>query len=297
MLDNKTFPTVLALGYFDSVHLGHQKVIKSAKILAEELCAKLIVVSFSGNLRAVLFGEREKVVYTESERERFYRELGADGVFFAPSTKEFLGMEKKEFLNFLNQKFQVKAYVCGADYRFGKMGEGTTETIKEYASSNNQTLKVLPLENSGGEKISSTKIKKLLSVGDVESANALLGREYSVSGVVFEDRKVGRKIGFPTTNIRLEFEKERLPDGVYLGGVEFDNKRYKAIVNYGARPTYDLENKLVEAHIIDFSGDLYGKEIKVSFTSFMRGIKKFNSESELTEQLKKDLQMAEEKSL
>ena len=108
MLDNKTYPTVVALGYFDSVHLGHQKVINSAKKLAEELCAKLIVVSFSGNLRAVLFGEREKVVYTEIERESFYRELGADGVFFAPPTKEFLGMEKKEFLDFLTKNIKLK---------------------------------------------------------------------------------------------------------------------------------------------------------------------------------------------
>ena len=110
-----------------------------------------------------------------------------------------------------------------------------------------------------------------------------------MSGVVFEDRKVGRKIGFPTTNIRLEFEKERLPDGVYLGGVEFDNKRYKAIVNYGARPTYDLDNKLVEAHIIDFEGNLYGQEITLYFDKYMREIQKFTNIESLKRQLKQDL--------
>lgn len=290
MSDNKSLPTVLALGYFDSVHLGHQKVIRTAKEFADGIGARLVVFSFGGNLRAVLFGENEKVVYTEKERESFYRSFGADDVFFAPITNDFLSLDKLSFLEYVNQKYNVKGYVCGEDYRFGKNGDGTIKDIEQYASENNQYFKALPLENSDGEKISSTKIKKLLSAGDVEGANALLGREYSVSGVVFEDRKVGRKIGFPTTNVRLDNDKERLPDGVYLGGVEFDNKRYRAIVNYGARPTFDLKNKLVEAHIIDFSGDLYGKEIKVYFTSFMRGIRKFDSVEELKEQLEKDLQ-------
>lgn len=289
MLDKKLDTAVLALGYFDSVHQGHQKIIKNAKELATNLSAKLVIVTFGGNLKAVLFGEQEKVVYTDREREKLYYSLGADQVFFAPSTRDFLDKEDKRFLHFLNQKFAVKGYVCGADYRFGKNGLGTAEKVIEYAKENDQIAMVLPLEYEGEEKISSTRIKKLLSMGEVEKANAMLGRNYSVSGTVFEDRKIGTKMGFPTTNVRLDRDKERLPDGVYAGGVEFDNKRYKAIVNYGARPTFNLEDKLVEAHILDFNGNLYGKEIKVFFHSFIRDVMKFSSVKELTEQIKKDL--------
>ncbi|MBQ3116206.1 MAG: riboflavin biosynthesis protein RibF [Clostridia bacterium] len=289
MLDNKKVGTVLALGYFDSVHLGHQKVIKTAEELAKKLSAKLVIVTFGGNLKAVLFGEKEKVVYTDSEREKLYLSLGADQVYFAPITSEFLGMESQEFLKHLNDKFDVKGYVCGQDYRFGKNGTGCAEDVKFYAKENGQEAIIIPLKLCGDKKISSTEIKRLISIGDVKGANAMLGRFYSVSGIVQEDRKIGTKMGFPTTNVRLNRDKERLPDGVYAGGVEFDNKRYKAIVNYGARPTFNLEDKLVEAHILDFNGNLYGKEIKVFFHSFIRDVMKFSSVEQLVKQIGKDL--------
>ncbi len=286
--------TVIALGYFDSVHIGHQRVLNTARRYALERGARLVVFSFGGNLKAVISGNDDKSVYLPSERLLIINDLGADEVFFAPVSKDFLGLECKEFLALINEKYKIVCYVSGEDYRFGRQGLGDTNYLKAYAKENCQEYIVVPTENFEGEKISTTRIKWLLSMGEIKKANKMLGRAYSLTGKVFEDRKVGSKLGFPTVNIRLDKEKFKIKDGVYKGRVVLNNTEYSAIINYGARPTFDLSEKLIEAHIIDFNGNLYGKEIKLNFDVFMREIKKFSSQQELKAQLEKDLQNVRE---
>lgn len=288
MLDNKT-PVVIALGYFDSVHLGHKKVIEQAKKEADLHGAKTVVFTFKGNLRAIISNENEKQVYTLTERETFLYELGVDEIYFAPVNFTFLSMAKLAFLNLLNRKYNIIGYVCGEDYRFGKFGLGDVEYLKKYATGKGQTVTALSMETIFGKRISTTEIKKMLSLGNVSSANLFLGRAYSISGTVFQDRKVGRKLGFPTINIKLDSDKHRLKDGVYSGHVFIDGERYGAVINYGARPTFSLKEKLVETHIIDFDGELYGKRVTVFFDNYLRDIMKFDDEGRLKEQLKKDV--------
>ena len=294
MSDSLNFKAVIALGYFDSVHRGHQKVISTAKNLADKYGAKVVVFTFDGNLRAFLGDGDQKVVYTTEERYALYKSVGADEIFFAPTDSDFLNRDKKDFLDFINEKYQVVGYASGEDYRFGKGGLGTALDIKNYAESKGQQYLAVVLENDLGEKISTTRIKDLLSRGEVDTAKLLMGRAYSVSGEVFKDRKVGRAIGFPTVNIKLDGRKHRLLDGVYIGHLFVNDKRYSAIINYGARPTYDLTEKLIEAHIIGFSGDLYGQTLTVYFDKFLRGIKKFANQEELINQLQCDLEKAGE---
>ena len=294
MLD-KNEKVVIALGYFDSVHLGHKKVIENLKRQADLLDAKTVVFTFKGNLRAILLNENEKQVYNERERESLIFDLGVDEIYFAPANDAFLSMSKLAFLNFINRKYNVVGYVCGEDYRFGKFGKGDVEYLKKYASEHSQTLTVVETENYNKIKISTTNIKKKLSVGDIKGANAFLGRAYSITGKVFKDRMVGRKIGFPTVNIKIEKEKQPLKNGVYAGHLFLDGKFYKVVINYGARPTYSLEEKLIETHIIGFTGELYEKEITVFFDEFLREIKKFNSEDELINQLNIDVELAKGK--
>lgn len=294
MLDNKKISAVLALGYFDSVHLGHQAVISKAKELAEKLNAKTVVVTFDGNLRAILGDGTSKSVFSAKERETFFKDLGADEVFFAPSTKEFLGMKKQEFLDFLNQKYLVRAYVSGEDYKFGKNGSGTVLDLNNYAKNNGQECITLSLLKEGNLRISTTVIKELLSEGNVSKANELLGRAYSVTGTVFADRKVGSTLGFPTVNIEIEKDKHQLKNGVYGGRVTLEKKEYLAIINYGARPTFSLDKKLIEAHFVGFNGMLYGKQITIEFDFFMRDIKRFDSVQELKKQLEIDKETVKE---
>ena len=279
---------VVALGYFDSVHIGHVAVLSKAKQTAEQLRAKTLVFTFDDGLKKILGFSNTDNVYTKSERENIYKSLGMDEVFFAPIDKEFLGLDKKQFLDYLNENFEIVAYVCGEDYRFGKGGQGDVQYLKEYARERSQQVVIAPVVLVSGEKVSSTLVKQLLIDGKIAEANSVLCKKYSVTGVVFEDRKVGRSIGFPTVNIKAEKNKQQLKSGVYAGSVQIDGKDYRAIINYGARPTFNLEEKLIEAHIIDFNGNLYGKQLTLYFDSFMREIKKFESTEQLIYQLKMD---------
>jgi riboflavin kinase/FMN adenylyltransferase len=295
MSDKTNYPVVLALGYFDSVHKGHKKVIDSAKERADKIGAKLVVVTFGGNLKALTSNAKEKVVYTATEREKLYRDLGVDEVYFAPTDKEFLAMSGVEFLDLLNAKYQVDSYFSGEDYRFGKSGVCTVNDLSTYAENKGQGCFIVQLMTFDGEKISTTAVKERLTNGDLKGANYMLGRPYSVTGVVFEDRKVGKTLGFPTVNLKLDKRKHHIKDGVYFGRTEVFGKTYKAIINYGARPTFDLTEKLVEAHLVDFDGELYGMELTLYFDDYMRDIIKFSNAEELKEQLKIDLKIAKEK--
>ncbi len=291
MSDKKT---VIALGYFDSVHKGHRSVMRKAEELAKKYDATPAVFTFGGNLKACLGLEDEKCVYTPKERQKIIKEAGIDEVFFAPVDKDFLALDREEFLDFLNRKYDIVCYVSGEDYRFGRNGLGNKEFLSEYAKARGQDYFVCQTESYGEDKISTTRIKLCLKNGLVKEAGEMLGRCYSVTGKVFEDRKIGRKLGFPTVNIAIESDKFKLLGGVYKGRVIIDGVEYDAIINYGARPTYELNNKLIEAHVIDFNGDLYGKEMTLYFDAFMREIKKFCSEEELKNQLKADLSSVKE---
>ncbi len=288
MLDKKN--VVIALGFFDSVHKGHRAVIATAKKKAEDLGVLTAVFSFAKNLKKAL-GYAETTVYSTQERRSILKGLGVEEILFAPVTKKFLSLSKEKFLDYLNNIYNVKAYVCGTDYTFGKGGLGNVEFLRRYAKSRGQEVVVCEDVFYDGEKISTTRIKKLLTDGKVDIANKLLDRRYSVTGKVFEDRKVGSKLGFPTVNIEIDAEKTCLKDGVYAGGVTINGKSYRSIINYGARPTFDLNKKLVEAHIVDFSGMLYGKQLTVYFNHFMREIIKFQSQDALVLQLKEDLEL------
>ncbi len=290
MSDSFNFPAVMALGYFDCVHKGHKMVIESALSTAKERGAKLVVLTFSGNLRASLSGGEERAVYTLEERVKILKDLGADEVFVAPVNKTFLSMGKLAFLNLINKKYNILGYTCGEDYRFGKGGLGDIEYLKNYANSRAQSVEIIPDVLYNGQKISTTAIKELLKNGDIAGVNQRLSKNYSISGIVFGDRKVGSKLGFPTVNIKPAREKLKLKQGVYAGHITIDGKKYKAMINYGSRPTFGLDESLLEAHVIGFSGELYGRELTVYFDKFLRDIKKFSSKEELKKQLEKDLE-------
>ncbi|MBQ8426608.1 MAG: riboflavin biosynthesis protein RibF [Clostridia bacterium] len=290
MSDKLKKPTVLALGYFDSVHLGHRKVIETAKRYAIEHGATLTVLTFGGNLRAMLSCGDDKVVYLAKEREGLLKQLGVDDIYFAPVDFSFLSMGKLAFLNKINRKYNVICYVCGEDYRFGKFGKGDVNDIKRYAEEKNQHYIITETELYEGKKISTSYIKRLLTMGSIEKANELLVNPYFVTGKVCDGRRVGRDLGFPTLNLNIHKEKHRLRDAVYAGHAYIDGVKYTAIMNYGPRPTFDLNDKIIEAHILDFNGDLYGKEVMLCFDAYIREIQKFSGMEDLKNQLKKDLE-------
>lgn len=295
MLDNKLSPTVIALGFFDSVHSGHKKVIQSAREIADKNGLTLTVFTFLGNVKAVLNKTNDKCVYLPKEREKLLKDLGADQVFFAPVTKEFLSQDRITFLDWLNQEYDIKYYVSGKDYTFGALGQGNVQVLSDYAKEHSQEYVVVDTHTLFNQKVSTSLIKKCLQNGDIVKANALLGRNYSVSGIVEMDRQVGSKMGFPTANVNIDSQKFALKNGVYLGRVKLDGRTYFSIVNYGARPTFNLDKTLIEAHIMGFNGDIYGQNIVIEFLDYIRDIKKFSSLNQLKEQLEKDLEFVKGK--
>lgn len=291
ILDKDRQPVVLALGYFDSVHVGHREVILTAKRVAEQLKSKLVVFTFDGNLRAVIGKDKKSFVFSSKEREKLILSLGVDKVYFAPLTKEFLSLTKREFLNFLNELYNVKCYVSGSDYRFGKGAEGSVEYLREFAKEKKQKVITTPDVMCEGFKVSTTRVKEFLEKGDVKAVNKLLGTRYFVSGKVIHDRGVGRTLGYPTANVKVLKEKQTLRFGVYKGRVIVDGREYLAVINYGNRPTFNNENVVLEGHLIGYSGNLYDKEITFLFDDFIRDVKTFSSKEELIKQLEKDIEI------
>ncbi|MDY6368178.1 MAG: riboflavin biosynthesis protein RibF [Clostridia bacterium] len=284
---------VVALGFFDGVHKGHKQVLSLAKSLAKKLGCTAAAFTFSGNLRGKLSGG--KCILSDAEKLSVLNNFGFTEIISAPITDEFLSKSPEEFLKYVGGVYNVKGYVCGSDYRFGKNGAGDVNFLSEYCKNEGLTLSVTKTLNENGEKISSSKIKTLLASGEIKCANALLGYDYFITGSVFADRKVGGKMGFPTANFKADADKCELKNGVYAGYSFVNGEKYVAIINYGSRPTFNLNDKLIETHLIGFSGNLYGKQITVCFTDFIRDIKKFNGEDDLKAQLVLDKKFAQEK--
>ncbi len=289
MLDKKS--VVIALGFFDSLHIGHREVINTAKKMANELGIEPAVFTFDGNLKSVILNKPEKFVYSVNERKILIKDLGVNEVFFAPVTKEFLSLDKINFLNYINDIYDIKGYVCGEDYTFGEGGLGNINTLKNYAESKGQSVEIVNSVNDNLGRVSTTRIKRLLTDGNIIKANVLLGKNFFILGKVYGDRKVGKELGFPTVNIKTEEGKITLLDGVYSGYTIIDNKIYKCVINCGGRPTFSLYEKVIEAHIIDFSGDLYGKEIAVYFLSRIRDVQKFSSKEMLIKRITEDVNL------
>ncbi len=264
----------MLLGGFDGLHVGHRQLLTRAKASG----LPVGVMTIAG-------GKSTDSLFTFREREDIFRRAGADFLFELPFD-EIKDLSGEEFLGLLVEKFSPKLFVCGEDFRFGAGAKGTPELIKQ---ATRVCVEVFPLVQFDGEKVSSTSVKKLLDSGKVESASALLGEDYFLIGEVVKDRQVGRTLGFPTANVLYPSDKYPLKKGVYETCVEADGKRYKGITNYGARPTFAESTVVAESHLDGFEGDLYGKEIKVSFVRFLREVRKFDTPQALRTQLKEDI--------
>jgi riboflavin kinase/FMN adenylyltransferase len=215
------------------------------------------------------------------EREQIFREAGADFVFELPFS-EIKGLSPQEFVALLEAQFAPKSIVCGEDFRFGAGALGTAESLQALSLAN---VTVLPLIELEGSKVSSSTVKELIALGGLEKANAMLSHPFFLLGKVETGRKIGRTIGFPTANMSYPAGKFLLPLGVYETRVLIDETEYKAITNLGAQPTVGGGQVCVGSFVVDFHGDLYGKQLRVSFVRKIREIKKFDSVEQLKDQL------------
>lgn len=284
--DEYSFPSLLVLGCFDAIHLGHRELFKKAKLQAKINGLDLGVMVFKD-------GKGGKLVYSFEERLAMLEEYNVKFVLAIDYTDDFKKITAVDFLKGIEEKVNVKAYMSGKDFRFGAGAKGKASTLKSFAEDEENGVWYMPIKDVtlGNEKISTTLIKSCLDEGDVKKANALLGESFYVEGEVVKGAGRGSSVlGFPTVNIVYPEYKYEIKKGVYAVKCKVEEREYVGIANFGDRPTFDDGEVTLEAYLSGFDGDLYGKTVKVEFTDYLRDIKKFESAEELKAQLQADLQ-------
>lgn len=277
-------PIVLCLGYFGCMHKGHVKLLQTAKDLAKKRSAKTALFTFSNNHLRVLRKDALSL-YTFRERLDIYASLNVDYIVAGNFDESFRRLTGREFLRMLENNYNLAGVVCGFDHSCGS-DRLDCNGIKDFLS-NFCSVEIVEQISVGDVKISTTLVRNLLSANDVLQANSLLSEPFFIQGQVVEGRGVGKTLGFPTANLRVDDDKF-LPIGVYGGKTVIDGKEYRCIVNIGRTPTFEVDRIITEVHIIGFNGNLYGKTVKISLTKFLREIAKFASADELKKQLQKD---------
>lgn len=272
--------SAICLGNFDGVHLGHKALFDAAKKYE-----KWGVLLFDRNTKG------STILTTQPEKLKILSDLGADYAVIAEFSEEFSHKSPEEFVEFLKEILKVDAVVAGYDYRFGYKAAGDKKDLVRLSEEKGIIAKIVESVKIDGEAVKSTKIREFIKCGDVLCANKMLGYNYTVSGIVETGFKNGTKMGFPTANIAYPLEKLLPADGVYKGKV----LGYDAVVNIGKNPTFEAEKRTVEAHLIGYEGDLYGREIEVEFISRIRDDKKFKNIEALIAQIEKDIKSIKER--
>jgi riboflavin kinase/FMN adenylyltransferase len=282
---------VLALGYFDCVHIGHRQIIKETLAIARSKADSYpAVLTFDDKfLQAV--GRDEKMIYTLEERTIVLNSLGIFDLLVLSSSKNIIQREPVSFLEYLFYKYKISAVVCGSDYKFGKNRKGDVQLLQIFCKQHNVNFKIMETILHNDQKVSSSDIRKLLVEGAIPKANILLSLPYFISGKVVHGNEIGRLIGFPTANICTPKEKLLPAFGVYSGYVIIDKKRFLVAINIGEKPTFSIMHQAptVEAHILSFSRDIYDCFLVIYIVKKIRDIIKFESVQELTQQLKTDM--------
>jgi len=291
--------TAVSIGAYDGIHLGHRTVLRTLCDLARERELSLGVVTFDEHPAAVVRPENAPLLLTDhDQRVELFESVDVDYLYLLQFNQERAQTTDRDFVaDVLVGRMNAKVIVVGENFHFGKGRSGSVESLRTMGEEMGFEVIGLDLFTEGDavEPVSSTAIRRALAGGDVEAANAMLGRTYQVRGHVAEGDKRGRQIGFPTANIAYTAGRAWPAKGVYAAWATLaDGTRHPAAVNIGMRPTFHqhAEQPLLEAHLIDFDGDLYGQELAVDFVSFLRSEQRFSGIDEIAEQLKKDVERA-----
>lgn len=281
--------SVIALGNFDGVHIGHRVLLETMVKEAEKNNIKSSVLIFKEHTKKLISNKKHYLLTSNEKKYKIFEEMGIDIVYEIPFDKSIMTMSPEYFVkDFLINNLNVRGIVVGFDYRFGYKAMGNAELLEKMSVDYNFKLKVLDPVEKDGEKISSTLIRTLITEGKIEEANQLLGYEYTIDGVVIHGKKLGEKMGYPTANIDPDVEYVIPAKGVYDSDIFIDGKKYKAATNIGKNPTIENSGLRVESHILDFSESIYSKRVSLSLLRYLRPELKFKSVEELFQQIALD---------
>ena len=280
--------TIYALGFFDGVHLGHQALLHACRHLAQRTGCVAGAVTFAAHPEALVQGKAPLLINSTQDRGWLLCGHGMMRIVELPFDAALRSMPWRDFLQMLQQEYNAAGFVCGDDFRFGFQGEGNAQSLADYCRENDLPWAVVPAQNCDGVRISSTHIRELLLAGRMEEAVRFLGRPHIFSGTVIQGRQLGRTIGIPTANLALPEGVLCPKHGVYACTAVIEGKQYPAVTNVGTRPTVEGHHVTVESWLLDFEGDLYGKHLMLFFHTFLRPEQKFDSLTQLQQQIRRD---------
>jgi riboflavin kinase/FMN adenylyltransferase len=284
--------TVITIGTFDGLHKGHQYILKRLNEIAQKESAESVLLTFFPHPRHVLFPEDQslKLLNTLDEKIQELEKTGLQHFIIHEFTKEFSRTKSINFIrDILVNKLKMQYMVVGYDHHFGRNREGSFKELKELSELYHFNLEEIPAQEAEDVTISSTKIRNALLEGKVQKANALLGYSYILSGKVIKGNQLGRKIGYPTANIKVHNNWKLIPaDGVYAVKVRVNNRGYFGMLNIGVKPTIDNNKHQIEVHIFNFSKEIYDQDISVEMIKRIRDEKQFDDLKALGDQLKRD---------
>lgn len=280
---------VVTVGTFDGLHLGHRKIIEKLKEIAKKTGGESVVFSFWPHPKKVIKTNKQiKLLDSLEEKIQHFKNAGIDHLILYRFDNEFAQMNYKDFVEkILVNKLNAKTLAIGYDHKFGKDRSGEFSKLLEIKEKYGLEIKKIEAYSLENNNISSTKIRNALQEGNVYLANKYLGYYYSLSGIIIQGKKIGRKLGFPTANIQLIFPEKLIPaKGVYAVNVFYKNEKHYGMLNIGNKPTVDtMQDINIEVHIFNFNMDIYNKEIRIEFRKRLRDERKFNSLHDLQKQL------------
>ena len=284
----------IAIGTFDGLHLGHVEILKKLIKYCNENGLESLVYTFSNHPRAISsVNTTPKRLISLEHKIEVIESLGVDNLVLVEFDHAHRAIEPDVFIeDFLVGKLNAQWIIVGEDFRFGKNASGNVSYLKEHAENRSFEVEIVKHIKHGESKISSTNIRKLLFDGEVAKANLLMGRRFSISGNVIPGRQVGRKLGFPTANIKNCPEMTLIKSGVYLTEIICEGETYLSVTNVGDNPTFEGREYSVETHIIDFDKDIYGKYAVVQFIERIRDEIKFESVDKLILAIGADVEKA-----
>ena len=284
-------PTVATIGFFDGVHLGHRFLIQQVKVAATQTGWQSSIITFPVHPRQVIQSEfQPQLLSSPEEKIELLASTGVNNCILLPFTQELSKLTAYEFMQLLYETYKVRMLVIGYDHRFGHNRAETFEDYCRYGRELGIHIMQATAYTQEQDKVSSSAIRRALQTGDIRTASKFLGYHYYLEGMVVDGYKVGRKIGFPTANLRVDFPNKLIPSiGVYAVYVYVNGEKHKGMLNIGYRPTINNGTDLsIEVHILDFQGDIYHQKMRIEFIEFLRPEEKFHSVDELILQMQKD---------
>jgi riboflavin kinase/FMN adenylyltransferase len=288
---NSTEKTIVTIGTFDGIHIGHQKILKDLIRTAKKENKKSVLLTFFPHPRMVLQKDVSiRLINTIEEKSSLLEKMGLDYLIIHPFSQEFSRLSALDFVrNILANQLNTSRLIIGYDHHFGKNREGNIHQLREYSLLYDFEVEEIPAQDIDNVSVSSTKIRTALKEGRLKTANNYLGYNYMLNGTIVNGKKLGGKIGFPTANLDIKEPYKLIPKtGVYVIKTIIDAVLYTGMMNIGFNPTVKGKYQTIEAHLFDFNKDLYGRKVTIELLFFLREEQKFNSIEDLIIQLNLD---------